>query len=437
VNKSVKSEICIVGAGPAGLYAALSLAKNNIPSLIIDKEFFPRDKVCGEALPSAVLRLLHKLDPEILKSREFAEAAHTINRVRLYSPNSNSVTIPFKSDANINLGLESAISMRRLDLDNVLMNFAKSNPLITVMEGVRIDDIRFDSNTVLIRSNEHDISIESEMLLIANGYNSRFLKPLGIWDLENEVDACGITAYYSNVEGIADGDVAECYILDELKSGGMYVLPVGKGLVNVNIAIRNDVRKKYNINLRTVLENSLRTHPVLKKRFADAIEVQKPKGHGFHLGVMKREVIGDRFMLIGDAGGFNDAVSANGIAHAMISASYAVESLIEAHAAKDYSAHRLKNYPINVYRSFADVRWQGILSKPILLNPSLLHAIMNRLFAYDGLEDVFVMVMYKKNPWKLLFDADFYRKIFRLSRRPKMRTVEVPVGKIEPVKELV
>lgn len=49
--------------------------------------------------------------------------------------------------------------------------------------------------------------------------------------------------------------------MDELKTGAMYVIPVGQGVVNVNIAIRNDVRKRYDINLRETLAEVLTTHP--------------------------------------------------------------------------------------------------------------------------------------------------------------------------------
>ncbi|MEA1876975.1 MAG: FAD-dependent monooxygenase, partial [Bacteroidota bacterium] len=42
------SQILIVGAGPAGIATALFLAKKGIPSKLIDKEFFPRDKICGD-----------------------------------------------------------------------------------------------------------------------------------------------------------------------------------------------------------------------------------------------------------------------------------------------------------------------------------------------------------------------------------------------------
>lgn len=412
----MKREICIIGAGPAGLYAALSLAKKGIPSTIVDKAFFPRDKVCGEALTSSVLRCIQNLDPDILESQAFKSAKHSIDYLRFFAPNHHSVRIPFDSKINQRVGLESFISIRRIDLDNVLMDYAKANPLIEVIEGFAVNEVKWLDSGVQVFSDKREQSLEAQMLLIANGYNSKFVKQAGLWGQADESNACGLTAYYENVSGISDGKTAECYLLDDLKSGGLYVLPVAKGLVNVNIAMRNDVRKKYQINLRKVLEANLKSHPALKERFKDAIVVQKPKGHGYHLGVKRRKIIGDRFMLIGDAGGFNDAISANGIAHAMISAEHAAEALKEAYAQKDFSEASFRAYQKKVYRSFFGIRWQGILSQPFFIQPKLLFFFVNKLFKYRGAEDLISLAMYKKNPWSLVFDATFYKLLFGLKK---------------------
>ena len=55
------TQIVIVGAGPAGATAALFLAKSGIPSVLIEKGTFPRDKVCGDACSGKVAWVLRKL----------------------------------------------------------------------------------------------------------------------------------------------------------------------------------------------------------------------------------------------------------------------------------------------------------------------------------------------------------------------------------------
>ncbi|MBO9635774.1 MAG: FAD-dependent monooxygenase, partial [Chitinophagaceae bacterium] len=55
----IETTICIIGAGPAGAAAALQLAQWGIRSVIVDKAFFPRDKVCGDGLSGKVITALN------------------------------------------------------------------------------------------------------------------------------------------------------------------------------------------------------------------------------------------------------------------------------------------------------------------------------------------------------------------------------------------
>ena len=62
----IKTDICIVGAGPGGAAAALKLAYANQSCILLDKATFPRDKICGDALSGKVSTVLNRLDPEIM-----------------------------------------------------------------------------------------------------------------------------------------------------------------------------------------------------------------------------------------------------------------------------------------------------------------------------------------------------------------------------------
>src|SRR5688572_11616389 len=57
----IVTKVCIIGAGPAGATAALQLAYRGIPCVIVDKAFFPRDKVCGDGLSGKVLTVLSRI----------------------------------------------------------------------------------------------------------------------------------------------------------------------------------------------------------------------------------------------------------------------------------------------------------------------------------------------------------------------------------------
>ena len=56
----IKVQVLIVGLGPAGTACSLGLSESEVNMLAIDRAFFPRDKICGDALPSFALSYLSK-----------------------------------------------------------------------------------------------------------------------------------------------------------------------------------------------------------------------------------------------------------------------------------------------------------------------------------------------------------------------------------------
>jgi flavin-dependent dehydrogenase len=69
---ALTADVAVVGAGPAGTAAAITLARLGRTVLLIDKATFPRDKCCGDGLTTAALRLLEDLglDPASVPSWE-------------------------------------------------------------------------------------------------------------------------------------------------------------------------------------------------------------------------------------------------------------------------------------------------------------------------------------------------------------------------------
>ena len=54
-------DLIIVGGGPAGAAAALYAQRSGLAALLLDKQCFPRDKICGDALSGKAVAILHEL----------------------------------------------------------------------------------------------------------------------------------------------------------------------------------------------------------------------------------------------------------------------------------------------------------------------------------------------------------------------------------------
>jgi geranylgeranyl reductase family protein len=111
----VQSDVAVVGAGPAGAAAAITLARLGRQVALIDKANFPRDKCCGDGLTTAALRLVERLglDPAAVESWE------PIDDVDVVASSGRRVALSFRRDGTV-----YAASARRYDFDAALVDLA-------------------------------------------------------------------------------------------------------------------------------------------------------------------------------------------------------------------------------------------------------------------------------------------------------------------------
>src|SRR5262245_3596121 len=109
------AEVAIVGGGPAGAAAAITLARAGCDVVVIDRARFPRDKCCGDGLTTGALRLLDELglDPRAVPSWE------TVDDIMVRSPSGRTVRFPLPR----NRGTYAAVA-RRTDFDAALLDVA-------------------------------------------------------------------------------------------------------------------------------------------------------------------------------------------------------------------------------------------------------------------------------------------------------------------------
>ena len=133
-NNSATDLVCdvlVVGAGPSGIAAALTLRANNFDVIVIDKAFFPRDKCCGDGLTTGALRILDELgfDPKTVPNWTVC------NDVWLRSPSGSEMQFSLPTR-----GQFAAIAPR-IELDNALVQLARSKNIL-VLEGHEFVSVR-------------------------------------------------------------------------------------------------------------------------------------------------------------------------------------------------------------------------------------------------------------------------------------------------------
>ena len=164
----LKRDVCIIGAGPGGIVTALFLAKKGIPSTIIEKTKFPRDKICGDAFSGKVSWVLRKLDLKFeqeVVSQKFQLASWG---VKFFGTENNELKVHFKLNYNSSTDKAPGFIASRMDFDNFLFEKAKENELIEIVEEINLTVFERKDNSIVCATKDRSFEIESKSVNLKN-----------------------------------------------------------------------------------------------------------------------------------------------------------------------------------------------------------------------------------------------------------------------------
>jgi geranylgeranyl reductase family protein len=370
----IKTEVCIVGAGPGGCTAALKLSQLGIPCFLVDKAVFPRDKICGDAFTNKVKLVLGRIDPGIIGRFEAAtEAYSTVWGARFISPNGQQIDLPFQPNYDITRVPKQSYTIKRLDFDHWLTGEVKRRNNIFFHEGISIEKYERTSDGYLISNADGSFVLHCKLLIVANGAHSRFSRHHAGLQKDEMHHAAGVRAYFRNVTGLHPDGFIEFHFLKKLTPGYLWIFGLPNGQANVGLFMRSDLVSKRRLNLNKLLQEIISTDPKFRERFQGAEQLGKTMGYALPLGSKPRPLSGDHYLLVGDAAHLIDPFSGEGIGNAMYSGSIAAEQAAACLATNDFSASTLHAYDKRIARILGkDMKlslWlQRLATKPWLLN---------------------------------------------------------------------
>lgn len=346
----IQTKVCIIGAGPGGVATALKLSYLGIESVLIDKAVFPRDKVCGDAVSGKVTTLLNRLDPDILE-RFAGQPTHTdVWGITFVVPNGKALNIPFQPNYVRDKKNAPGYICKRMDFDHFMVEEVRRRDNIRFFEGQSVEQYSRVSEGWSVKSEDNSLEVEAQILIVANGAHSSFTRKIAGIEKDNAHHAGAVRAYYKNVGDLQKDNFIELHFLKELTPGYFWVFPLPDGHANVGLGMRSDFISKRSLNLKKSFFEIVENHPAFKERFKNAEMVGKLEGYGLPLGSKSREISGDHFMLVGDAGHLIDPLTGEGIGHAFYSGFIAAEQARDCLVGNDFSAEFMKAYDVRVAR---------------------------------------------------------------------------------------
>lgn len=322
--------VVIVGAGPAGSFLAYKLGSIGLSVLLLEKETFPRYKICAGGLAKKTYDIL------LSENKDIKNIVEKKIRKGIYVRNGK---LTFK-DAKKDL----IYMIYRSKLDDFLVKMAVNNNTIHFRDNIIIKNINTDDNTVIYTDKKTENKVSYDVLVGAWGSNKRLNWLVDLLPFES-------FAVSSNWEGPA-GKIFKNY------SDEHVVCQIIKGYPGIAGYIFPKSDK-----ITAGLFTSLNSPKNLKKMWDEFIDFWKldknikPSYAIIPIRDFSKPISRKNILLVGDAAGLADPFTGEGIYHAIVSSKIASTCIQKFLKNKDYDLSFHYNEDIN--KHFFDIQKWG------------------------------------------------------------------------------
>ncbi|MCP5029846.1 MAG: geranylgeranyl reductase family protein [Actinomycetia bacterium] len=343
------ADVLVVGGGPAGSVAALTLARAGRRVVLIDKARFPRPKTCGDGLTTGALRLLDEIgfDPSVVSSW------NPVDSFVLTAPSGSRYTFPLERP-----GLHAVVA-RRQELDHSLLRMAIEAG-VEVQEGTALADARQTDDQVVVSTND-DRELTARFVVGADGMWSPLRKALGVAAPGYRGEWHAFRQYVGNVTGPAAHELQ--VVFDRrILPGYFWAFPLADGRANIGFGIRRG--GSVAIAAMKQLWPALLTDPAISELLGPDIKPEATqRAWPIPARVGRTPLHSGRALFVGDAAAVTDPLTGEGIAQAMLTGQWAAEAIAMGPA---NPAGVAQHYQETVERNLvADHRMAAALSRAI------------------------------------------------------------------------
>lgn len=342
----IKTDVCIIGSGPAGASTSLMLSKLKIPHYIIDKAKFPRDKTCGDGLILYAYKSLLQLDEKIFKS--FVKNPKFLHSKNINLHINNNLKVNIHETEHRDMVITYA---KRYDFDYFLVNHL-SKKYAKKEFGNGVKSLTELENGILIKLKDGK-EILSNIVVGADGVNSIVSKKLGKNKPIKSRTSTFVNAYFKGVTGFSKTNDAEIRIIYNKIPLFFYIFPLADGSANISLGGRTDLVKKYNINLLDEAKSIIKNHKKVAFKFENASLINSWRGWTIPFDFNHKKVFGNRFLLVGDAAGLTNAFYKEGVGTGMMSGIICAKKIAESIQENNFSANFLASYQKSLEKEFS------------------------------------------------------------------------------------
>ena len=316
-----RTDVLVVGAGPAGSAAAAWAARAGLDVVLVDAAVFPRDKTCGDGLtPRAIGEL------ERLGLGDWVRG-HTVNHGLRAHGFGQTLLLPWPGGTLPAYG--SAVARTELD-DHLRTTAIKAGA--HGIDGLRAVDVRRDGDrvsAVVFRRGEETLEIACDRLVVADGVRSPLGKVLGReWHRDT---AYGVAARsYVDSERSDDPWISSHLELrdeaGDILSGYGWIFPLGDGSINIGVGTLATDKRPAKVSLRPLMQFYADER---REEFGLSGDLRMPTSALLPMGGAVSHVAGPNWALVGDAAACVNPLNGEGIDYGLEGGRLVVDLLLE------------------------------------------------------------------------------------------------------------
>jgi flavin-dependent dehydrogenase len=380
----------VVGGGPAGSASAALLAADGWRVLVIDRAHFPRRKPCAECINPAGVAALGRLGA---LDAVMAAGPARLDGWRITSDGGPSFLGRFSGGVH-------GIALPRETLDAILLDHARAAGA-EVRTGIKVTDLPRDDDGRVRGVLAGGEQIAGRVVIGADGLRSVVLRRLGLLARAPRLRKLALTAH---VRGLPD--MGGCGQVRARGRGCVGVAEVGGGLANVTVVVPGEQAHEVGGHADAYFDEALR-----ESGFPDAERVDGVLATGpFDCPV--RGAVADGALLVGDAAGYYDPFTGQGIYRALRGAELAAEAIGAALRAGDTSAAALMPYERARRRAFGPGERLQHVVEAFVSRPRLLRWAASRLDRRPQLGDAIIRATGDVHPVRSLLRPSLIAQVF-------------------------
>lgn len=347
------SQVIIIGGGLAGLTSAIHLSKMGVEVIVIEKNHYPKHKVCGEYISNEVLPYFEWLNVDI----EELKPTH-ISTLQFSSESGRTIT------TKLPLG---GFGISRYTLDHALYLKALSQDCEIIEDQV---------NEVIFKDDLFKVHLASGKVLTSKVVLGGFGKRSNI-DVKMKRDFIEQKSPWLAVKSHYKGNFPDDVVgLHNFKGGYCGVSKIENNLLNICYLTNFKSFKKYK-NIEEFQEKVVCQNPHLKNILEHSESVFDKPLTISQICFEKKENVEDHILMMGDTAGLIHPLCGNGMAMAIHSAKLASDQTIDFLSGKISRQEMEQNYSQNWNKNFKQRLWYGRILGSILEHSKLSEVLTN------------------------------------------------------------